>query len=186
MGSSSFNITSSQKVLLFYLIFLRSAGYLFNYDHLHILSLCSRQLRSGFKRETNTPHEGGRDGGVSEIVRYVQKRLYGHFSFYSITVGCEDMIQSCYGKELKPFLRYCRVKQMPGPSVFPATNRKQHSGGERKTKPNVFKNGQYPGVAGFAILLSSPPLPFPIPLPFPHRFFVVLCDDLSDGAVVLP
>ena len=59
---------------------------------------------------------------------------------------------------------------MPGPSVFPATNRKQHSGGERKTKPNVFKNGQYPGVAGFAILLSSPPLPFPIPLPFPHRF----------------
>ena len=77
---------------------------------------------------------------------------------------------------------------MPGPAVFPATNRKQHSGGERKTKPNVFKNGQYPVVAGFAILLSSPPLPcpFPIPLPFPHRFFVVLCDDLSDGAVVLP
>ena len=75
---------------------------------------------------------------------------------------------------------------MPGPSVFPATNRKLHSGGERKTKPNVFKNGKYPGVAGFAILLSSPPLPFPIPLPFPHRFFVVLCDDLSDGAVVLP
>ena len=158
--------------MLFYLIFLRSAGYLFNYDHLHILSLCSRPLRSGFKRETNTPHEGGRDGGVSEIVRYVQKSLYGHFSFYSITVGCEDMIQSCYGKELKPFLRYCRVKQMPGPSVFPATNRKQHSGGERKTKPNVFKNGKYPGVVGFAILLSSPPLPFPIPLPFPHRFFL--------------
>ena len=122
-----------------------------------------------------------REGEIGEFLKSsgMCKKVYMDITV-DITVGCEDMIQSCYGKELKPFLRYCRVKQMPGPSVFPATNRKQHSGGERKTKPNVFKNGKYPGVAGFAILLSSPPLPFP------HRFFVVLCDDLSDGAVVLP
>ncbi|CAH3146725.1 unnamed protein product, partial [Porites evermanni] len=46
----------------------RSAGYLFNYDHLHILYVVG-PLSSGFKREPNTPHEGGREGGVSEIVR---------------------------------------------------------------------------------------------------------------------
>ena len=112
------------------------------------------------------------------------------FYFTSPLWGVKTWYKAVKGKELKPFLRYCRVKQMPGPSVFPATNRKQHSGGERKTKPNVFKNGKYPGVVGFAIVLSSPPLPLPIPLPiplpFPHRIFVVLCDDLSDGAVVFP
>ena len=85
-----------------------------------------------------------------------------------ITVGCEDIIQSCYGKELKPFLRYCRVKQTENNTVE-----------ERGRRNQMFlKMANTQGLLVLPFCCHLLPSPSPSPSPSPTVFlwyFVMTC-----------